>query len=280
MAPSPWPIRARRHMATRRRTDRHGASRGSAARSARTPRGRTGRTPGQDHAVIDQAPQVVLGIENLLHRESVERIRFGRMLCRDRNTSLPRQRGSASSRAAGAKRPRARRGGGKHAVGVQHPDEGDVHEEPLYGEFLPGEVAVLQVSRDDAGIVGAVPSLARGPAQEPGPVRHTGPAHRSRLTADQQVGLPGIANEAFVDGPPPRAPGSVRTRRGEDPSTDLPSVRRPSCGSRAACNRYAPGGGSWPAESGMCCPAGLDGRFASTSALHPAGRVLTSSQRS
>jgi hypothetical protein len=94
-------------------------------------------------------------------------------------------------------------------------------------------------------------------------------------------GAPGSSRrEAFVDGPPPRAPRIVRTRRGEDPTPDLPLVRRPSCGHRAACNRYAPDGGSWPAESGMCCPAGLDGRFASKSALHPAGRVLTSSQRS
>ena len=41
-----------------------------------------------------------------------------------------------------------------------------------------------------------------------------------------------------------------------------------------------PAGGSLPAESGTCCPARLDGRFASTSALHPALRVLTSWQRS
>jgi DNA-binding transcriptional LysR family regulator len=46
------------------------------------------------------------------------------------------------------------------------------------------------------------------------------------------------------------------------------------------CDRYAPGWGCLPAESGTGCPAWLDGRFASKSALHPAGRVLTSSQRS
>jgi len=45
-------------------------------------------------------------------------------------------------------------------------------------------------------------------------------------------------------------------------------------------DRYAPGWGCLPAESGTGCPAWLDGRFASKSALHPAGRVLTSSQRS
>ena len=45
-------------------------------------------------------------------------------------------------------------------------------------------------------------------------------------------------------------------------------------------DRYAPGRGCLPAKSGTGCPAWLDGRFASKSALHPALRVLTSSQRS
>ena len=111
---------------------------------------------------------------------------------------------------------------GEQAMGVQHADEGDVHEESFYGVFLAGEIAVVQVSGDDAGIVGPVPHFGRRPTQEPGPARDTGPAHPSGPTADQQVSLPGIAKEAFVDGPPPRAPGPVRAWRGEDPPPDLP----------------------------------------------------------
>ena len=65
------------------------------------------------------------------------------------------------------------------------------------------------------------------------------------------------------------------------PWTQLQCLWAPSGGpARAAPNRYAPSRGSSPAESGTCCPARLGGRFASKSALHPAGRVLASSQRS
>jgi hypothetical protein len=74
-----------------------------------------------------------------------------------------------------------------------------------------------------------------------------------------------------VEGPL-RAVAGWRHRR--DTGSGLPDQRL------RLGDRYAPGRGSLPAESGTRCPARPDGRFASKSALHPAWRVLTSSQRS
>ncbi len=111
MVPSLWSIRARRHTATHRRADRHGASRGSAARSARTPRGRRGRAPGagsRRNRTGAPGSSRRRGIASMVDPSSGYRL--GKMLWRERNRSAPRQRGSPSSRPTDAKRPRARRG--------------------------------------------------------------------------------------------------------------------------------------------------------------------------
>jgi hypothetical protein len=181
-----------------------------------------GGRPGQDHAVIDQAPQVVLGVEELFHGDPVERIPVRQDIAEGEEQVGTAPAGVAEQPARRSKATQGQTRSGEQAVGVQHADEGDVHEESLYGVFLPAEVAMVQVPGDDAGIVGPVPRLGRRPAQEPDPARGAGPAHRSGPAADQQLGLPGIAQEALVDGPPPRAPGPVRTWRSEDPPFDLP----------------------------------------------------------
>src|SRR5580704_16368681 len=77
--------------------------------------------------------------------------------------------------------------------------------------------------------------------------------------------------------------------RGPQGQTFLALAHAALCGGghRSVLSALAAATWSWLRSSsissitaGTCCPARLAGRFASTSALHPAERVLTSSQRS
>ena len=61
-------------------------------------------------------------------------------------------------------------GGSDERVCVQDAGEDDVEEEALGSVLVGGEVSVVEVGRDDARVVRAVPRLRRGPVDEGGPV--------------------------------------------------------------------------------------------------------------
>ena len=111
---------------------------------------------------------------------------------------------------------------GDQRVRVEHPAQGDVHEEALHRELGRAELLVLEVPRDDAGVVSPVPGHGARPLEKAGPVRDRRPAGRPGLAGQQLVRLPRVPQQALVDRAPPFAPRPGCVRGGQQAPADLP----------------------------------------------------------
>ena len=181
-----------------------------------------GLQPGQDHAVVDETARVVLRREDLADAPAGQRIPDGQdVVQREEQVRAPPPgiTQQAGARAHPAERqPRV----DDQCLRVEHPDQGDVHEEALDREFRRAQRPVLEITGDDAGVVGPVPGLGRRLAQELHPARDRRPAGQPGLPGHEAVRFPRVAQQPFVDRAPPLAAGSLSAGRREHAPAHLP----------------------------------------------------------
>ena len=81
---------------------------------------------------------------------------------------------------------------------------------------------MVEVSRDDAGIMRPVPGSGRRRAKEVSPAHDSRCARRSWPAGDEPVRFPRVAQQALVDRPPPLAAGPLGLWRCEHAPSELP----------------------------------------------------------
>ena len=94
---------------------------------------------------------------------------------------------------------------GHQGVGEQHTNQNHIHEEPLDATFGDSEILVRQIARDDADIVCAVPIARRGPPDEVEVRSHARAAGLAGIAECERSGFGRIAQQPFVQRPPPWA---------------------------------------------------------------------------
>ena len=160
--------------------------------------------PWPDHPVVEESSEAELDVEVGRHAVA-ERILGGqhpRQRQEDPGHPESRVAEQRSERTQPAERQPRR---GDERVREQHSTQHDVHEEALGFALRFRQVAVVQVAGDDAPVVRPIPACAVGSStnaiqwstvgEETGPGRF--PLERHRLAA--------VAEDALVDGTPPRA---------------------------------------------------------------------------
>ncbi|MFF3355346.1 hypothetical protein ACFYWN_22515 [Streptomyces sp. NPDC002917] len=91
----------------------------------------------------------------------------------------------------------------EHRMGEQDAEQCDVQHEPLDQHLGGGQILMLHVAGDDAGVVRAVPAAGLRCADEVHPVLDAAGAGRACGPGGQQVGLGLVPQQPFVDGAPP-----------------------------------------------------------------------------
>ena len=94
---------------------------------------------------------------------------------------------------------------GHQGVGEKHPNKNHVDEKPFHAAFVGREGLVSQIAFDDAGVVGAVPVARGGSPDEVEVCSDRGAAGLAGMAEGERAGFGGVAQQRFVQRPPPRA---------------------------------------------------------------------------
>ena len=111
-------------------------------------------------------------------------------------------------------------------MGEQHANQNHIHEEPLDATFGDSEIHVRQITPDDAGIVCAVPIARCGPPDEVEVCSHARAAGLTAMAEGERSGFGRVAQQPFVQRPPPWAAGPGVALRVQKPPPQLPAHER------------------------------------------------------